>query len=258
MKAVSGHLPADDGTWAYRFPPGQVYAYIRTDISGGTWQRDSHTFNLTAGQGLDHVDFQLNRVAPETSSHRSAAITATADKGSEMALPDGAAPGVLTEWPVAAGGNGHSYLAVRMSRPLSWSEASQIAESLGGHLATITSKAENDFVFELIDDDRYWFHSYNWRGPWIGGVQPPGSKEPDGNWTWVTGEPFTYAPWDAQQPNNFNGTPENRIAFGNQRDRISTWNDFTEDFGEIVSFVVEFPRSEPPAESRPVAKAQMK
>lgn len=94
--------------------------------------------------------------------------------------------------------------------------------ALGGHLVTITSEAENDFVFRLTDDDTYWFHSLNWRGPWIGTLQPPGSEEPAGGWSWVTGEPFTYARWDAQQPNNFNGTPENRLVFGNQRSRIPT------------------------------------
>jgi hypothetical protein len=127
-----------------------------------------------------------------------------------------------------------------MPKPLPWNEADGLAKALGGHLVTITSATENDFVFHLIDDDTYWYHSYNWRGPWIGAVQPPGSVEPGDGWTWVTGEPFAYTRWDAGQPNNFNGSPENRVHFGNQRSRIPTWNDVRENFEEVVSLVVEW------------------
>jgi beta-lactamase regulating signal transducer with metallopeptidase domain len=163
-----------------------------------------------------------------------------ASKSDEPVLPPGAVAGSKTEWPISAGGNGHFYQGVRMPKPLPWNEADRLAKLLDGHLVTITSAAENDFVFRLINDDTYWYHSYNWRGPWIGAVQPPGSEEPAGGWTWVTGEPFTYTRWDAGQPNNFNGSPENRIHFGNQRSRIPTWNDVREDFEEVVSFVVEW------------------
>jgi beta-lactamase regulating signal transducer with metallopeptidase domain/protocatechuate 3,4-dioxygenase beta subunit len=166
-----------------------------------------------------------------------------ASKSDKLVLPPGATAGKKTEWPVSAGGNGHFYQGVRMPKPLPWNEADRLAKLLGGHLVTITSAAENDFVFRLIDDDTYWYHSYNWRGPWIGALQPPGSAEPDGGWTWVTGEPFTYTRWDAGQPNNFNGSPENRAHFGNQRSRIPTWNDVRENFEEVVSFVVEWDKT---------------
>ena len=238
--ACQSILTAADGTWAYRFPPGEVYIYIRERLPGAGWKKGTYTYNLTAGQTIENVNFVLNQAVSDDSRYKGTSSGMAAGGDRKFALPSGATPGPATEWPISQGGNGHFYQPIRMPKPLPWKEANEIAGKLGGYLVTITSKAENDFVFHLIDDDTYWFHSFNWRGPWIGALQPPGSKEPDGGWSWVTGEPFTYALWDEGQPNNFRGSPENRLVFGNQRSRIPTWNDVLEDFPEVVSFVVEW------------------
>jgi len=142
-------------------------------------------------------------------------------------------------WPIDYGGNGHYYLPIATQYPISWSDANSVANLLGGHLVTITSVEENDFVFSLIDDEIYWYPSVNLRGPWIGGYQIDGSFEPDGGWAWVTGEPFDYTNWDLGQPNNYQGSNENRIHFGNKRTRVPTWNDVIDDFEEIRAYVVE-------------------
>jgi beta-lactamase regulating signal transducer with metallopeptidase domain len=223
-------------------------------VSGGLWPVRTGKFSSYAIRRGDTTTIMgsagdpnapLTITLPESSRYRGVAPTAAVPEDRQTPLPPGATVGVKTQWPVSEGGNGHFYQAVRMPKPLPWKEADRLAKLLSGHLVTITSEAENNFVFRLIDDDTYWYHSYNWRGPWIGAVQPPGSVEPAGGWSWVTGESFTYARWDAQQPNNFNGTQENRLVFGNQRARIPTWNDVVEDFPEVVSFVVEW--DDPPA-----------
>ena len=79
------------------------------------------------------------------------------------------------EWPVSSGGNGHSYEAVNVGSPISWTQAKTAAEQAGGHLATLTSEAENSFVFHLIEAPLYW-RGYQAAmplasGPWIGGFQ---------------------------------------------------------------------------------------
>ncbi|MBL7154146.1 MAG: PEP-CTERM sorting domain-containing protein [Phycisphaerae bacterium] len=148
--------------------------------------------------------------------------------------------GVLQQWLPADGGNGHFYEAVAVPSVVTWQEANVAATGAGGYLATITSEAENDFIFGLIDDPAYWNPSYNLRGPWIGGFQPARSPEPDGNWQWVTGESFVYDNWDNGQPNNSGNGNENRLHFGNRPERTPTWNDVTEDFPEIKSYVVEY------------------
>jgi len=233
-------LTGADGTWAYRFPPGEVYIYIRTPISGGTWQRPSYTYNLSAGQTIDGADFVLSQAVPQRSPYRGRPGATAGATGRTVALPMGAQASAVKEWPRAEGGNGHSYMAVRMPGAVSWTDANDIAQRLGGYLATITSEAENEFVFRLADDDTYWYHGINWRGPWIGGYQSPGASEPDGGWRWVTAEPFDYQNWDAGQPNNYNGTAENYVIYGNQRRRVNTWNDVVVTFREAISFVVEY------------------
>lgn len=144
----------------------------------------------------------------------------------------------LIQWEVSQGGNGHFYEAVAVPQPLTWWQADTDAQQAGGYLATITSEAENEFVFSLIDDPAYWNPSYNLRGPWIGGFQPPGSPEPAGGWSWVTGEPFTYSNWDDNQPNNSND--EDHIHYGNRPVRTTAWNDVRGDFMEIKAYVVEY------------------
>jgi len=81
-----------------------------------------------------------------------------------------------TEWLVADGGNGHFYEVV-YDHDIFWADAMDVAISAGGYLATITSQEEEDFVWTVIDDA-----ALSWSvGPWLGGFQPDGSPEPDGN-----------------------------------------------------------------------------
>ncbi|NVL91107.1 MAG: carboxypeptidase regulatory-like domain-containing protein [Desulfobacterales bacterium] len=61
---------AKDGSWAYRFPPGEVYVYIRTTIPEGNWSRKSYTLLLDDGQEIDDIDFELSRVVSENSPYR--------------------------------------------------------------------------------------------------------------------------------------------------------------------------------------------
>lgn len=97
--------------------------------------------------------------------------------------------------------NNHYYSVVE--RITTWTEARDLAtgmvfNGLRGHLATITSQAENNFIgqnFPYVFDT--FQHEY-----WIGGYQPAESVEPDGNWQWITGEPFNFPNWASGEPNN--------------------------------------------------------
>lgn len=98
------------------------------------------------------------------------------------------------EWTVASGGNGHFYQLVTTS--LNWEDARNAAASLSfngftGHLATLTSAAENNFLRDTFGTTG-----------WIGLSQPAGSTEPDGGWEWVTGEAFGFTNWNPGEPNN--------------------------------------------------------
>jgi len=77
-----------------------------------------------------------------------------------------------------------------------WQSAVDACKNEGGHLATLTSAAENTFVVKLIPnfgtDDRLW----------LGGTdnKSPTDESGGGPYVWITGEPFTYAPWAAMNP----------------------------------------------------------
>ena len=145
----------------------------------------------------------------------------------------------LVEWPVAEGGNGHFYEVVQRVGGITWGNANLAATNRGGYLATITSAEENAFVFDIATQiATVWYNGY---GPWLGGIQPAGSVEPGGGWSWVTGEPFSYQNWAPLQPNNNNN--EDRIQFGGQADRSSAWNDISQSNTNFTrGFVVEYDR----------------
>ncbi len=97
--------------------------------------------------------------------------------------------------------NGHYYEPVLVPEGVTWSEAVDVATRCNGYLATITSQAEDEFVYSLIDEPAYWWQTYG--GPWLGGTD----FGHEGTWTWVTGESWTYTNWwPSGQPDNAGGT----------------------------------------------------
>jgi hypothetical protein len=124
--------------------------------------------------------------------------------------------------------NGHYYRGI--STPTDWHSAKALAESMkyrgcSGHLATITSQEESDFVAANLP----WATSLAY---WLGGIQPPGSAEPDGGWTWVTGETWDYTNWGGGEPNDLGG--EDALHFqGDEK-----WNDVNA--AAFWGYLVEF------------------
>ena len=98
------------------------------------------------------------------------------------------------QWTEAEGGNGHWYAI----RPLGqvWSVARSNCASIGGHLATITSVEEDDFLKNMMLEDGL-SSTYQ-----IGGFQSSTNDEPGGNWRWVTDEPMVYVNWNPDAPDN--------------------------------------------------------
>ncbi len=109
------------------------------------------------------------------------------------------ARGEIVRWEVAQGGNGHYYLL--MAEPMAWREAKELCEKLDGHLVTVTSPEENRFLYQAFAKDHVC---------WLGATDE--SKE--GEWRWVTGEPFKYQNWFNNEPSNSGGT-EHYLAIGN-------------------------------------------
>ncbi len=142
------------------------------------------------------------------------------------------------QWRVEDGGNGHWYEAIAIPAGITWTDANATTEARGGgwHLATITSAAENAFVYSLVKGKPNFWRcclSGNSGGPWLGGIYVgPGV----GNYKWITGEPFVYTNWGSLEPFG-NGK---RIAlFGYQASEGPFWNDIGPDRTDVVSYVIE-------------------
>ena len=76
---IQGTSTGPDGTWAYRLPPGEVYAYIGMRRDDWSWQPESRTVSLRAGQTIDAVDFQLGQTLPLNSPYRAKPVQARSD-----------------------------------------------------------------------------------------------------------------------------------------------------------------------------------
>ena len=140
---------------------------------------------------------------------------------------------------------GHLYVAV-LSWGLGWDSSEKLAESAGGHLVTLSSRAENEFVYGLFaHDDRFVQLTEDGQknGPWIGLYQLPGSHEPKDGWRWVTDEPVAYTAWTRDQPNNYGGHADvahyysyGRLSPGEEQ-RAIRWDDQERDYSR--GFILE-------------------
>ncbi len=133
------------------------------------------------------------------------------------ALPDGA---------VVFPNNGHAYLLAGGAAPISWSDARSASLAMGGHLATVSSAAEQTFLLTFLS-------SVSFGEVWIGGVQTSGASEPDGGWGWDNGEPLTLANWGPGEPNNY-GDGEACMGL-----RADGWNDEDCSVSSVARHIVE-------------------
>lgn len=139
--------------------------------------------------------------------------------------------------------DGKIYLIIRLPRTVDLLGARKIAADAGGYLATITSSAENDFIYEMsINDRTLWLDCNSCNdvfGPSFGLYQPEGSREPAGGWRWVNDEPITFTNWESFSPGNFNNN-DYFASFFKYRGKIGdtfhgkTWHDMPSSTHSIV------------------------
>jgi hypothetical protein len=125
--------------------------------------------------------------------------------------------GVLVQWTAASGGNDHWYELLVRPAGLDWSEARDLAltldhEGLSGHLATLGSSAENDFVSDLLI-------GFVEEAAWIGGFEDNVT-----GWQWDTGEAFNYTNWSGSQPDNADGG-QDYIGLQSPGNYFGLWDD---------------------------------
>lgn len=99
--------------------------------------------------------------------------------------------------------------------PLAWEAAEQRCVEWGGHLASVGSAEEDDFLAG-------WLAALGEGGPlvlgtWLGGTD----AEDDGEFIWSDGAPLSYDAWGPDQPNNGAGVD----CIEKRSDEAARWHD---------------------------------
>ena len=137
---------------------------------------------------------------------------------------------------------------------MTWEQAEKACEKTGGHLVTIASQDEQDFVYSLIQDGSKI--SY-----WIG----LNDVQTEGKWQWVTGEAVSYLNWDKKQPDNDNRNGEDFAGITRIKQDwadVGYWNDFSKDGSDTglnnIGYVCEWDNlsGSVPTETKPEPEPQ--
>lgn len=137
------------------------------------------------------------------------------------------------QWKVADGGNNHYYeFVLPDGSGVDWNAARAAAKGSShmgylGYLATITSAAEQSFIFDHVTSSRAW----------IGGSD----ADSEDDWKWVdgpeAGDTLVYTPWAPGEPNNVGN--EDYLIFGwNNDGALGGWNDLPSN--NAYGYVVEY------------------
>lgn len=108
-----------------------------------------------------------------------------------------------------------------------WSTAEAVAQSLGGHLVTIRSQAENDWLEQQFFSALTLPSAFHWIGLRQAATTPP-QAEPAGGWGWASGEPLTFTNWAALQPDDAGAGQDFARAGSNMLPRSGDWFDEAE------------------------------
>jgi hypothetical protein len=118
--------------------------------------------------------------------------------------------------PILNPGNNHYYFLLTNA---DWTDSEVLAESAGGHLATIRNQAEQDWVFNT-------FGSYGGqqRLLWIG----LNDTNQLFDFNWVAGGPVTYTNWATGEPNNSSGNERYVAVYYPNFNQPGAWNDWSD------------------------------
>ena len=104
-----------------------------------------------------------------------------------------------------------------------WEDANNICNTLGGHLASIESQEEQDFIFLNVNNilpNNYWI-GFN-------------DVSVEGDFVWTNGQEVTYTNWNVDEPNGFGN--ENYVeVFSQNAVSPGFWNDAP---GDVLRYYV--------------------
>lgn len=189
----------DDGTVTTYCANGEHSMYVQASgyVQG--------TMTFTVADAAQSVQVYLTASSSGQGTSESTGSTGTEDSAESMDIPADA----VTY-------NGHSYYLYDLSDIDTWAAAEAYCESLGGYLASITTQAENDFLYSYIT-------SLGYTSAYFG----LNDAEEEGTWVWANGEAVDYVNWGGSEPNSENSNEDYAMFYYKYTD--GTWNDG--DFG---------------------------
>jgi hypothetical protein len=108
--------------------------------------------------------------------------------------------------------NGHAYALYKINHGVTFQDIVSFCENLGGHLATITSREENDFLYSYVV-------YFGYKNAYFGLTD----RETEGDWEWVNGETSAYRNWAYGEPNQAYPNEDYAMFFSAYPN--GTWND---------------------------------
>lgn len=115
--------------------------------------------------------------------------------------------------------NGHDYAFIEGS--VTWTVAQAGADAYGGFLASISSAAENTWIYNNVVP--VGVRNLDNHQVWLGGYQKNESAAPGADWRWDSGETWTFAAWHSGEPNDSGPGLESYLTMNRFGDW--SWND---------------------------------
>ena len=140
------------------------------------------------------------------------------------------AGGTAVQWTEGEGGNGHWYQGILYPGGCTSNEAQAAAESMGGHLATLATEAEDSWVRSNPASDFSLWANNGIEGPWIGAVNYSDA------WEWVDGTSWSYANWWPGNPGDC--CPADVSLWEYSAGRL--WQDHSQGVRVFTSYLVEW------------------
>lgn len=192
---------------------GRKLTQLMLDITGGVRNLTSLRFGLGASTTADSVKvYWPSGEVTDLTEVQGNQILAVRENADEQPL-DSDGDGLSDAWEMGYG----RYQVIQGN--FTWEEAKADAEARGGHLATITSQEEQDFIVSLFEPELREGRS----GTWIGAYQTSKADEPSGNWAWSNGEAWSFTNWNVA-PDNYQGDQDYGYIIGDFPG-FSKWDD---------------------------------